>query len=185
MKQITMKIIPYAELGADTTRQLEPAHRWVWLGLRMLAHSSPDYPCLKYDDNNRRNNERIARNLKIDVEMWIDAKTKLLEMQAISIDDFDNTITVHEGHNKGDRLKKEIIRNTLEYLHTLTGIKPVKKWELLVEMGRRILEGAELEDFKAVIDHAEGLATDEQVKQIDFIKLFRRKYFWDWVVKAR
>lgn len=184
MKSLTIKISPDYELHSDITKHLDPQARWVWLGLRMLAYLDGHYPCVGTNSSLGNNNKWMARKLRIEMDTWIIAKHELLKLEAISVDEAGR-ITVYEGRDKGDRIKQGIIREASNHIKGAIGKPVVGGKPLRDKMMMRIYEGAELEDFKAVIDRAVGMATKEQRKDINFVSLFCRKNFWDWVVKGR
>ena len=183
MKPLTIKISPDHELHSDITKHLDTQARWAWFGLRMIAYLEGRYPCVGTDLSIRANNRRIARKLRMDAEDWIVAKYELINLEAISTDEVGR-ITIYEGRDKGDRIKQGIVRETSNHIKEVTGRTEQGK-PLRDKMMMRIYEGATLEDFKAVIDRAVGMATKEQRRDINFFNLFSRGNFWDWVVKAR
>lgn len=184
MKSLTITLSPEHELQSDITKHLDPEERWIWFGLRMLAHLSGTYPCVGRNTSLRLNDRFISRELKVSVEDWIIGKYELIKMEAISVDEIGR-ITVYEGRDKGDRIKQGIIREADNHIKELIGKPIVGSKPIRERMMARIYEGATIEDFKAVIDRAAGMATKEQRKDINFVSLFCRKNFWDWVVKSR
>jgi hypothetical protein len=92
----------------STPKELDPAERWVWIGLLVLAGDSQWDGVIKATVTLGYSDDQISDLLNIDVPTWRSAKRKMIKAEKITIDDHGiiSIVNWEKYQSEYDRQKK-------------------------------------------------------------------------------